>query len=75
MAGNGCQWESAGDISSCIAVDVILISDSCPLLCMTFAPHILAPYEKNMSDYATASLKDHRVQIKVDSHITHVAQD
>lgn len=36
------------------------------------APQILAPYEKSLSEYATASLKDHRIEIKADSHIINV---
>lgn len=39
------------------------------------APQILAPYERSLSQYATTSLKDHRIEIKVDSHVTRVTAD
>ena len=38
------------------------------------APQILALFEKKLSKYTTASLRDHRVQIKVNSPITTVTE-
>lgn len=38
------------------------------------APQILAPFEKELSEYATKSLRDSRIELKVESHIVKVTK-
>lgn len=39
------------------------------------APNILAPFDRKLSEYAQDSLQEHKVEIKVTSHITNVTND
>lgn len=39
------------------------------------APLILSPFDRKLSEYATSTLRHHRVEIKVNSHITQVSND
>lgn len=39
------------------------------------APNIPAPFDRKLSEYAQASLQKHKVEIKVNSHITNVTGD
>jgi NADH:ubiquinone reductase (non-electrogenic) len=39
------------------------------------APNILAPFDRKLSEYAQESLQKHKVEIKVNSHITNVTSD
>ncbi|KAL1980822.1 hypothetical protein VTN96DRAFT_3517 [Rasamsonia emersonii] len=39
------------------------------------APQILSPFDRRLQEYATQTLRSHKVEIKVNSHITNVTAD